>query len=208
MPLAIDMIRDLRPKIEVHYFPSIGSTMTEAARLASSGAPHGTVVLADEQTGGLARLGRSWISEADAGVYCSILLWLSYLSCQFAGCKSAARLKPPQKRYRNRHSSRAICAGRTMCSFSERKIAGILTASGGGLHHRWHWNQCQSDFISSRFAYTGNLSEHRDPLDILHRAKPSIVKLLESDRFLLFRAAEPRAGSDSAAVHRGNRAIP
>jgi len=50
--------------------------MNEAARLASSGAPHGTVVLADEQTSGVGRLGRSWISERDVGLYCSIVLRL------------------------------------------------------------------------------------------------------------------------------------
>ncbi|MBV8897974.1 MAG: biotin--[acetyl-CoA-carboxylase] ligase [Acidobacteriaceae bacterium] len=51
--------------------------MTEASALATSGAPHGTVVLADEQTAGVGRLGRSWVSEAEAGVYCSILLRLN-----------------------------------------------------------------------------------------------------------------------------------
>jgi BirA family biotin operon repressor/biotin-[acetyl-CoA-carboxylase] ligase len=34
-------------------------------------------VLADEQTAGIGRLGRSWLSEPDAGVYCSVLLRLS-----------------------------------------------------------------------------------------------------------------------------------
>lgn len=76
MPLNLDTIRTLRPQNQLYYFKSIGSTMTEAARLASEGAPHATVVLADEQTAGIGRLGRSWISEADLGIYCSILLRL------------------------------------------------------------------------------------------------------------------------------------
>ncbi len=50
--------------------------MTEAARLADLGAPHGTVVLAEEQTAGLGRLGRSWHSDRELGIYCSILLRL------------------------------------------------------------------------------------------------------------------------------------
>jgi BirA family transcriptional regulator, biotin operon repressor / biotin---[acetyl-CoA-carboxylase] ligase len=51
--------------------------MTEAARLAALGAPHGTIVLAEEQTAGVGRLGRSWQSDAELGIYCSILLRLS-----------------------------------------------------------------------------------------------------------------------------------
>lgn len=74
MPLAADRIREHRPGNELHYFPVIGSTMTEAARLATEGAPHGTVVVADEQTAGVGRLGRHWLSSAGDGVYCSILL--------------------------------------------------------------------------------------------------------------------------------------
>ncbi|HEX4807775.1 MAG TPA: biotin--[acetyl-CoA-carboxylase] ligase [Bryobacteraceae bacterium] len=76
MPLDIEVIRQSRPDNELHYFRSVGSTMTIAARLAAAGAPHGTVVVADEQTAGVGRLGRTWQSVADAGLYSSILLRL------------------------------------------------------------------------------------------------------------------------------------
>ncbi|MBS3956526.1 MAG: biotin--[acetyl-CoA-carboxylase] ligase [Clostridiales bacterium] len=49
------------------------STNTDAATLARSGAPHGTAVLADRQTGGRGRLGRRWESPA-GGVYVSAVL--------------------------------------------------------------------------------------------------------------------------------------
>ena len=77
MPLDIARIRALRPQNTIHYFPSLGSTMTEGARLASADSPHGTVILAEEQTAGVGRLGRSWSSLPELGVYCSILLRLS-----------------------------------------------------------------------------------------------------------------------------------
>ena len=77
MPLNVETIRGARPQNQVHYFRSIGSTMQEAGRLASAGAPHGTIVIADEQTSGIGRLGRSWVSPPEAGIYCSILLRLS-----------------------------------------------------------------------------------------------------------------------------------
>lgn len=74
MPLDIAALHAQRPQTEFHYFASIDSTMREAARLATAGAPHGTVVIADEQTAGMGRLGRSWHSEAETGIYCSVLL--------------------------------------------------------------------------------------------------------------------------------------
>jgi len=77
MPLDIARIRALRPQNELHYWPSLPSTMIEAGRLAAAGAPHGTAVLTDEQTAGMGRLGRSWISQAELGIYCSVLLRLS-----------------------------------------------------------------------------------------------------------------------------------
>ena len=76
MRVDVERIRTQLPQNELHYFRSVPSTMTEAARLAASGAPHGTVVLAEEQTAGIGRLGRSWHSDAELGIYCSILLRL------------------------------------------------------------------------------------------------------------------------------------
>jgi BirA family biotin operon repressor/biotin-[acetyl-CoA-carboxylase] ligase len=79
MPLDLAKICAERPHNAVHYFRTLGSTMTEASRLAAAGASHGTVVLADEQTSGVGRLGRSWISQVDDGIYISILLRIPIL---------------------------------------------------------------------------------------------------------------------------------
>ncbi|WP_020696091.1 biotin--[acetyl-CoA-carboxylase] ligase [Reyranella massiliensis] len=52
---------------------SVGSTNDEAARLADSGAPEGTVVWAREQHGGRGRRGRSWASPP-GNLYSSTIL--------------------------------------------------------------------------------------------------------------------------------------
>jgi BirA family biotin operon repressor/biotin-[acetyl-CoA-carboxylase] ligase len=57
----------------VHYF-RVDSTNTTALALAASGAAHGTVVLAEEQTAGRGRLGRNWYSEKSSGIYVSVIL--------------------------------------------------------------------------------------------------------------------------------------
>lgn len=51
------------------HFESVASTMDEAHRLAESGAPSGTIVVADEQVAGRGRLGRRWSSRAGEGLW-------------------------------------------------------------------------------------------------------------------------------------------
>jgi BirA family biotin operon repressor/biotin-[acetyl-CoA-carboxylase] ligase len=82
MPLDLQCIRQLRPTNDFRYFETIDSTMTEAARLAEAGLGQETVVIAEEQTSGLGRRGRSWISEAEVGIYCSVLLRLPLVPSQ------------------------------------------------------------------------------------------------------------------------------
>lgn len=55
-------------------FDSLPSTNTEAARQAVRGAPEGLCVVAREQTAGRGRHERRWVSPADAGLYCSVVL--------------------------------------------------------------------------------------------------------------------------------------
>lgn len=69
-------IRALLPGREVIWLETTGSTMIDAARLAASGCPSGTAVVADEQTAGQGRQGRSWHSERASGLYVSIVLRL------------------------------------------------------------------------------------------------------------------------------------
>ena len=53
---------------------TIDSTNTECKRRAMAGAPEGLVIIADEQTGGRGRLGRSFQSPKGCGLYLSALL--------------------------------------------------------------------------------------------------------------------------------------
>src|ERR1700722_4609891 len=57
----------------IQHHERIGSTNDEARRLAASGAPHGTVVHADEQAAGRGRFGRTWFSPP-GNLYLSVLL--------------------------------------------------------------------------------------------------------------------------------------
>ncbi len=59
---------------KIQYFDCLDSTNTYAKQLAQQGAPEGTVVIADRQTGGRGRLGRSFSSPAGMGIYLSVIL--------------------------------------------------------------------------------------------------------------------------------------
>ncbi len=58
----------------IHYQESVDSTQKIAHRLGFENVPEGTVVIADEQTGGRGRLERAWHSPKSTGVWMSIIL--------------------------------------------------------------------------------------------------------------------------------------
>jgi BirA family transcriptional regulator, biotin operon repressor / biotin---[acetyl-CoA-carboxylase] ligase len=58
----------------IHHYYKIGSTNVEAMNSASSGAPEGSVFLAEEQTAGRGRGANRWDSVPSAGIYCSVVL--------------------------------------------------------------------------------------------------------------------------------------
>jgi BirA family biotin operon repressor/biotin-[acetyl-CoA-carboxylase] ligase len=59
---------------EIHYYDCVDSTNRVALDLARAGAAHGTCVIAEAQTAGRGRLGRSFFSPPHSSLYTSILL--------------------------------------------------------------------------------------------------------------------------------------
>ncbi len=59
---------------EVVHFNTTGSTNSEASKLADAGAPEGVLVVAESQTAGRGRLGRSWSSPPNLNFYGSFIL--------------------------------------------------------------------------------------------------------------------------------------
>ena len=108
------------------WFSSIDSTNSRAKEMAAQDAPHGTVLIADHQTGGRGRLGRSFHSPAGTGIYMSLILRpccppaaLMHLTCAaaVAACdavETACGIRP-QIKWTND------------LVWQQRKLAGILT---------------------------------------------------------------------------------
>jgi len=58
----------------IHHYYKIGSTNSTAMEAAASGAPEGSVFLAEEQTAGRGRGANAWHSARSTGIYCSVVL--------------------------------------------------------------------------------------------------------------------------------------
>lgn len=58
----------------IQYFDTITSTNDVLKQLAGQGAAEGTILVADCQTGGRGRLGRTFLSPSGVGIYLSVLL--------------------------------------------------------------------------------------------------------------------------------------
>ena len=65
---------------KLHFKASTGSTNTDAVAAGRTGAPHGSVFFADEQTAGRGRGDHEWHSASAQGLYVSVLLRLPLAS--------------------------------------------------------------------------------------------------------------------------------
>ena len=78
------------PDLRLTVLSSVSSTNTLLRQQADQGAPQGTVVLAGEQTAGRGRMGRSFFSPPDTGLYLSLLLRPDSFQTQQATTLTAA----------------------------------------------------------------------------------------------------------------------
>lgn len=84
--ISADLIAPLLTTKEIgrnmQVFSEIGSTNTAAKKLASERVPDGTVIIADKQTEGRGRMGRSFESPSGTGIYMSLVLYPKFgLEC-------------------------------------------------------------------------------------------------------------------------------
>ena len=116
-------------KNTIQFFDTIDSTNTRAKILAAQGAPHGTVLIADHQTGGRGRLGRTFLSPAGTGIYMSVILrpdcppaQIMHLTCAAAVAACDAVEKSVGIRPGIKWTNDLV--------YGNRKLAGILTELG------------------------------------------------------------------------------
>lgn len=78
VPLSLESIRSTLATTSLghvlYLHRDLPSTNTEALSLAQHGAAHGTVVVAEHQSGGYGRHGRAWFSPPGLNIYCSVIV--------------------------------------------------------------------------------------------------------------------------------------
>ena len=105
------------------------STNDQLKAMARQGAPHGTVLIADRQTGGHGRMGRSFLSPGGVGIYFSMLLRprcsameLMHLTCATAVAMCDAVERSAGFRPGIKWTNDLV--------YNQRKLGGILTELG------------------------------------------------------------------------------
>jgi len=129
---------------ELHLLSNVDSTNNRAKLLARQGAPHGTAVLAEEQTAGRGRLGRSFTSPKGLGLYATFLLrpvqplgQLLHVTAMaaVAACRAVEATGCPSPRIKWTND----------LILGEKKLGGVLTEFSSGalivgvginVHHR------------------------------------------------------------------------
>ena len=127
-------IRRLTAAERIVVLKTTNSTNAYLREMARLGAPHGTLVVSSEQTNGSGRLGRSFFSPADTGIYMSILLRPDFPVQEAVKITSAAAV--------------AVClAIEEVCGaspeikwvndiyISGKKVAGILTEASADIEN-------------------------------------------------------------------------
>ena len=129
-------------------FRTVQSTNDIAATQAEHGAPEGTIVVADQQTRGRGRLGRTWFSSAGTGIYLSIVLkpkfppedapGLSLLTALALAetlektCKGGVKIKWPNDVLLG---GRKVAGILTELSADRNKIAHVIVGVGVNVNH-------------------------------------------------------------------------
>lgn len=132
---------------QIVYLPSVDSTNRRARQLAAEGAPHGTLVIADEQTAGRGRRGRGWISPAGEGVFMSLILRpqshpseVARLSMQTALAVALAIAQTTGLDARIKWPNDIVCGGRKVCGMllemnaDEQAVHDVVAGIGINVH--------------------------------------------------------------------------
>ena len=122
-------------RIELHVLPTATSTNELLREKANAGCPEGYVIVANEQTNGRGRFGRSFCSPADTGIYMSLLLRpVDFSPAQAVKITTMAAVAACE-------AVEAVCGKQAWIKWVNdiyldgRKISGILTEASFGMEN-------------------------------------------------------------------------
>lgn len=149
--------------VECHQ--SIDSTNIRAKQLAENGAEEGTLVVADMQTSGKGRRGRVWKSEANVGIYMSLIVRPSISPVNVSGLTLISALALAK-------AIKNVCGADSQIKWpndiviGKKKICGILTEMS-----------CEMNYIHYAIIGTGiNANTKVFPEDISEKASSIMLE--------------------------------
>ena len=165
--------------VEMHYRPSVESTNYLAKALAYHGAKDGTIVVAEEQTGGKGRLDRKFFSPRGKGIWFSVILRPNILPKDASKCTLMAAVAVAQAM--NRFNLKSEIKWPNDIMFNGRKLVGILTEMTGEIG--------KIDYIVIGVGINVNISRDEFPEEICDvAASLSEMTGEEMSRVQIFRA--------------------
>ncbi|WP_242874756.1 MULTISPECIES: biotin--[acetyl-CoA-carboxylase] ligase [Clostridium] len=117
---------------KIVHFDSVSSTNIEAKKLAEQGEEEGTIVIAEEQVLGKARMGKDWYSPKGEGIWMSIIL-RPKISPEFASEITNLSIEAVGKSLKKLESNIFIKKPNDIF-IGEKKVCGILTEMDGELN--------------------------------------------------------------------------
>lgn len=180
--------------LPIYLYKTVDSTNNVAKKLALEGADHGTAILAFHQSKGKGRLGRTFISPANTGIYMSILLKPSFdmsRSVLITTAASVAVVRAIEK----------VCGKRPEIKWvndiyeNGKKVCGILTEgitdfeSGQieylilGIGINCSTEGFSQDLLNIAGALEGNFSKNQLAAEVLNQVMP-LVDHLEDRTFI------------------------
>lgn len=142
---------------------TVDSTNNLAKREALGGAPHGSVFLSDEQTGGRGRPGRSFASPRGSGIYLSVLLRPQLPPTEIGHVTAMAAVA-------GCNAVEAVCGIRPGVKWTndliinQRKLSGILTEMGA------EWESGTLEYLVLGIGINCNQQDEDFPEEIRQKA--------------------------------------
>ena len=137
--LSADLISPLLTTKEIgrtlKVFDDVDSTNNICRELETEKYPHGTTVIADRQTAGRGRIGRTFVSPSGIGLYMSVLV-RPHFDLQFAPMITAAAACAAAEAIETLCGSRVSIKWVNDLYMNGKKICGILTEASLGLEMR------------------------------------------------------------------------
>jgi BirA family biotin operon repressor/biotin-[acetyl-CoA-carboxylase] ligase len=170
----------------IYYKSQVDSTNHWARELAGQGAREGTLVLAESQTQGKGRMGRSWVSTAGKGIWASLILCPQIDVARLAGITTLTAVAMAQAIFETTGLQVQLKWPNDLV-FNGRKLAGILAECCGEMDRIQYFilgiglnvNQAVTDFPAE-------IISRATSLKILLKRREDLARVPILQEFLFF----------------------